>query len=77
MKIRFSLALAAASCLALAGTAVAQQPMVIKFSHVVAENTPKGQGRTRITFSFPVMNRSPLLGSGRQTITWTLPAARF
>ncbi|HQZ45464.1 MAG TPA: TRAP transporter substrate-binding protein [Usitatibacteraceae bacterium] len=24
--------------------AVAQQPMIIKFSHVVAENTPKGQG---------------------------------
>lgn len=26
------------------GTALAQQPIVIKFSHVVAENTPKGQG---------------------------------
>ena len=24
--------------------AAAQQPMIIKFSHVVAENTPKGQG---------------------------------
>ena len=40
--------LAAAGAAALAITlplaAAAQQPMVIKFSHVVAENTPKGQG---------------------------------
>jgi C4-dicarboxylate-binding protein DctP len=27
-----------------AGSALAQQPIVIKFSHVVAENTPKGKG---------------------------------
>jgi C4-dicarboxylate-binding protein DctP len=44
MTIRSALALVAASCIALAGTALAQQPIVIKFSHVVAENTPKGQG---------------------------------
>ncbi len=37
------LTLAACSALALAGT-VAAQPIIIKFSHVVAENTPKGQG---------------------------------
>jgi C4-dicarboxylate-binding protein DctP len=36
---------AAAATLALAAFAVqAQQPIVIKFSHVVAENTPKGKG---------------------------------
>jgi C4-dicarboxylate-binding protein DctP len=35
----------AATALALVfGTAYAQQPIVIKFSHVVAENTPKGKG---------------------------------
>ena len=38
---RFAIALAAA---ALAFGAQAQQPIVIKFSHVVAENTPKGKG---------------------------------
>jgi C4-dicarboxylate-binding protein DctP len=42
MKCRLFLAVAA---LALAfGVAHAQQPLVIKFSHVVAENTPKGKG---------------------------------
>ncbi|HEU0202728.1 MAG TPA: DctP family TRAP transporter solute-binding subunit, partial [Burkholderiaceae bacterium] len=30
--------------MALVGAAQAQQPIVIKFSHVVAEKTPKGQG---------------------------------
>ncbi len=37
-------AAAVASCVALPFTARAQAPMVIKFSHVVAEKTPKGQG---------------------------------
>ncbi len=37
------LTLVACSALTLAG-AVAAQPIIIKFSHVVAENTPKGQG---------------------------------
>ncbi len=32
------------AALALAGTTAAQQPIVIKFSHVVAVNTPKGKG---------------------------------
>jgi C4-dicarboxylate-binding protein DctP len=35
--------LVAAAMFALAGTAVAQQPIVIKFSHVVALDTPKGK----------------------------------
>ena len=42
MKCRLFLAV---SALALGlGMAHAQQPVVIKFSHVVAENTPKGKG---------------------------------
>ena len=44
MNFRFCVALAAAALLALAGTALAQQPIVIKFSHVVALDTPKGKG---------------------------------
>src|SRR5438105_10339969 len=44
MKLRFAVALAALGLLALATAAVAQQPIVIKFSHVVAVNTPKGKG---------------------------------
>ena len=32
-----------AASLALTGSALAAEPIVIKFSHVVAENTPKGQ----------------------------------
>ena len=42
MKPGFSIALAAAALLAL-GSASAQQPIVIKFSHVVAVDTPKGK----------------------------------
>src|SRR5712675_3346730 len=44
MSFRFCVALGAAALLALAGTAFAQQPIVIKFSHVVALDTPKGKG---------------------------------
>ncbi|MDQ6619147.1 MAG: TRAP transporter substrate-binding protein [Pseudomonadota bacterium] len=44
MKYRFALAFAASLLLAITGLADAQQPIVIKFSHVVAVNTPKGQG---------------------------------
>ena len=37
-------AAAAAAIIVVPGMAAAQQkPMVVKFSHVVAENTPKGQ----------------------------------
>ena len=39
------LAGAAAVALALIGPAQAQQPIVIKFSHVVAQDTPKGKVR--------------------------------
>ena len=41
MKVRF--VLAAAAMLSFAGVAFAQQPIVIKFSHVVAIDTPKGK----------------------------------
>src|SRR5450631_3779280 len=44
MKFRSRLALAAALLIAAAGNGVAQQPIVIKFSHVVALDTPKGKG---------------------------------
>jgi C4-dicarboxylate-binding protein DctP len=43
MKFRIALVIAASALLAAAGVAGAE-PIVIKFSHVVAENTPKGQG---------------------------------
>ena len=36
--------LAGAAALVLAGPAHAQQPIVLKFSHVVAQDTPKGKG---------------------------------
>ncbi len=38
------LAAASVAVLALVGPAAAQSPIIIKFSHVVAPNTPKGQG---------------------------------
>ena len=43
MKFRIAHTIVAFAVAAFAGTAAAQ-PMVIKFSHVVAEKTPKGQG---------------------------------
>ena len=44
MKVGFVLAAVAAAMLSLTGVASAQQPIVIKFSHVVAVDTPKGKG---------------------------------
>jgi C4-dicarboxylate-binding protein DctP len=44
MKSRFFLVVAACALLAFGGSALAQQPIVIKFSHVVAVDTPKGKG---------------------------------
>jgi C4-dicarboxylate-binding protein DctP len=43
MKLHFVVAAVAAAMLAAAGAATAQQPIVIKFSHVVAIDTPKGK----------------------------------
>ena len=42
-KITTLVATAALSSLLVAGTAVASEPITIKFSHVVAENTAKGK----------------------------------
>ncbi|HSD00146.1 MAG TPA: TRAP transporter substrate-binding protein [Casimicrobiaceae bacterium] len=44
MKILTALTTACATLALAATTALAQQPIVIKFSHVVAVNTPKGKG---------------------------------
>src|SRR3954462_10995293 len=41
---KIAIVLGAALSLALAEPALAQSPIVIKFSHVVAPNTPKGKG---------------------------------
>jgi len=41
---KWILAVASVAALAWPGPALAQQPMVIKFSHVVAPDTPKGKG---------------------------------
>ncbi|MBC7573440.1 MAG: TRAP transporter substrate-binding protein [Herminiimonas sp.] len=42
-----SLAISLGACLALASNAMAQAPIIIKFSHVVASDTPKGKGAER------------------------------
>jgi len=44
MSFRLSVTLAALTLLAFAANSFAQQPIVIKFSHVVAVDTPKGKG---------------------------------
>jgi len=44
MKVRLAVAIVASALLAAAGVVSAQQPIVIKFSHVVAVDTPKGKG---------------------------------
>jgi C4-dicarboxylate-binding protein DctP len=44
MKLRIALALAGLAAVMTAAPAFSQQPIVIKFSHVVAPNTPKGKG---------------------------------
>jgi C4-dicarboxylate-binding protein DctP len=44
MSARPILAAAVLAAFAFTAPAAAQQPIVVKFSHVVAENTPKGQG---------------------------------
>jgi C4-dicarboxylate-binding protein DctP len=46
MKV-FTAAASIALAVALAGPAAAQQPIVIKFSHVVAPDTPKGKGANK------------------------------
>ena len=43
----YAIAAAAVLALALAGPAQAQAPIVLKFSHVVAPDTPKGKGAVK------------------------------
>ena len=43
----YTIAAAAALAMALAGPAQAQAPIVLKFSHVVAPDTPKGKGAVK------------------------------
>src|SRR2546423_9510165 len=47
MKLIYRLAIAAAGIGLLSQPAAAQQPIIIKFSHVVAIDTPKGKGAER------------------------------
>jgi C4-dicarboxylate-binding protein DctP len=42
-----SLAISLGACLVIASSAMAQTPIIIKFSHVVAGDTPKGKGAER------------------------------
>lgn len=44
MNLKIKIVFAALAAALSVGAAYAQQPIVIKFSHVVAENTPKGKG---------------------------------
>ncbi len=44
MKLKSKLVFAVLAAALASGAALAQQPIVIKFSHVVAEDTPKGKG---------------------------------
>src|SRR5690625_2458984 len=41
---KVAVAIGCSALLTFSGIATAQKPVVIKFSHVVAESTPKGQG---------------------------------
>ena len=43
-RISIAACIALAAIVAMTGAARAQQPIVIKFSHVVAQGTPKGKG---------------------------------
>ena len=64
MKFRFALAAVAAALLAIAGVASAQQPIVIKFSHVVAVDTPEGQGRRLLQEARRGADQGPRQGRG-------------
>ncbi|MFT0213528.1 C4-dicarboxylate TRAP substrate-binding protein DctP [Pseudomonas sp. F1_0610] len=69
-------ALACALSLSVAGFAMADEPIVIKFSHVVAEHTPKGQGallfkqlaeeRLAGKVKVEVYSNSSLFGDGKE-----------
>ncbi|MFT0532528.1 TRAP transporter substrate-binding protein [Castellaniella hirudinis] len=79
MAIRLPLVKTLGVCLALAFSAsalAADQPITIKFSHVVAENTPKGQGALKFKelaeaalpgkVDVQVFSNSQLFGDGKE-----------
>src|SRR6195256_369062 len=77
MKLREFFALAACIAIACTGTVAAQQPIVIKFSHVVAIDTPKGKGaeyfkklaeeRTKGRVKVEIYPNSSLFKDGEET----------
>src|SRR5690606_15126761 len=78
MKIRIPAVKVLGVCLALAfsSAALADQPIIVKFSHVVAENTPKGQGALKFKelaeaalpgkVEVQVFSNSQLFGEGKE-----------
>ena len=78
MKIRIPAVKVLGVCLALAfsSAALADQPIIVKFSHVVAENTPKGQGALKFKelaeaalpgkVEVQVFSNSQLFGDGKE-----------
>ena len=78
MKIRIPAVKALSVCIALAfsSAALAEQPIIVKFSHVVAENTPKGQGALKFKelaeaalpgkVEVQVFSNSQLFGDGKE-----------
>lgn len=81
------LAAAVAAMLGYAGSAVAQQPIVIKFSHVVAEATPKGQAALKFKeeaekllpgkVKVEVYPNSQLFGDGKEMEALALGDVQF
>ena len=79
---RIALLLGAALALAISGPALAQSPIVIKFSHVVAPDTPKGKGSLKFKELagggyFKIVNASvePALHAFARERPWLLTAA--
>ena len=87
MSFRSCVALGAAAMLALAGTALAQQPIIIKFSHVVALDTPKGKAaeqfkklaeeRTKGRVKVEVYPNSTLFKDGEEMDALTLGSVQM
>ena len=71
---KWIIAAAVAAVFAVPGAALAQSPIIIKFSHVVANDTPKTIRMTPLTTSIvrswrPI--RSPRCGACRGASGWT------
>ncbi|MGB3273212.1 MAG: TRAP transporter substrate-binding protein [Xanthobacteraceae bacterium] len=84
---KLMLAAATVAVLGYAGSAVAQQPIVIKFSHVVAEATPKGQAALKFKeeaekllpgkVKVEVYPNSQLFGDGKEMEALALGDVQF